>query len=95
MKHYTQFLKKRTPRLIQLGKISNALSYDIEEIERKLKALKQQRDEVENEIFTNISYFSGFGTSEVIETAKQRADEYNHRRVMNYPQYEDSERRND
>lgn len=95
MKHYTHFLKKRTPRLIQLGKMSNAVSYDIEETERKLKALKQQREEIESEIFNAISYFCGFGTSEAIEEAKAKAYEYNHNRVMNYPQYGDQERRND
>lgn len=87
MKNYTHFLKKRTPRLIQLGKMANALSYEIEETERKLKALKRQRDEVENEIFTNVSYFSRFGTSEAIKEAKRKAEDYNHNRVMNYPQY--------
>ncbi|WKS95894.1 hypothetical protein [Riemerella columbina] len=95
MKHYTQFLKERTPRLIQLGKMSRTLSHDIEETERKLKALKQQREEIESEIFSNVFHLYGRGTSEVIETAQQRADEYNHNRVMNYPQYEDNERRND
>ena len=91
MKHYTHFLKKRAPHFIQLGKMSNAISYDIEETERKLKALKQQREEIENEIYNEVFSFYGFSTSEAIETAKAKADEYNYNRVMNYPQYEDKE----
>ncbi len=59
MKHYTHFLKKRTPYFIQLGKISNAISYDIEETERKLKALKQQREEIENEYIVKFSVSTG------------------------------------
>ena len=35
MKHYTHFLKKRAPHFIQLGKMSNAISYDIEETKVK------------------------------------------------------------
>ena len=90
MKHYTHFLKKRAPHFIQLGKMSNAISYDIEETERKLKALKQQREEIEKEMAKADEY----NYNRVRNYPQYEDKEYNHNRVMNYPQYEDKERRN-
>ena len=85
MKHYTQFLPKKTLRMVQIGKQINALNFDIEETERKLKRLTADRNELETEIFTKVSFYNGFGTMETINTAKEKAENYNNVRLMNKP----------
>lgn len=83
MKHYTHFLPKKTLRMVQIGKQINALNFDIEETERKLKRLTADRNELENEIFKKVSFYDGFGTYAVILEAKAKADEYNNERLIN------------
>ena len=83
MKHYTHFLPKKTLRIVQVGKQINALNFDIEETERKLNRLKQDRDELEKEIFAKVSFYHGFRTYSVILEARDKADQYNNERLMN------------
>ena len=83
MKHYTHFLPKKTLRMVQVGKQINALDFDIEETERKLNRLKQDRNELERGIFAKISFYHGLGSYSVILEAKEKADQYNNERLMN------------
>lgn len=85
MKHYTQFLPKKTLRMVQIGKQINALNFEIEETQRKLNRLQKDRDELEKEIFAKVSHYSGFGTYAVILKAKETADHYNNERLMQSP----------
>lgn len=83
MKHYTHFLPKKTLRMMQIGKQINALDFDIEETERKLKRLTADRNELEKLIFEKVSYYHGFGALDNIMTAREKADKYNTERLMN------------
>lgn len=82
MQHYTKFLPKRTLRTVQLGKMSKALDFDIEETERKLNRLQNEKQNLENEIFNSVDFHHGFNTPEIINTAKEKAHDYNYNRVM-------------
>lgn len=69
--------------MVQVGKQINALNFDIEETERKLSRLTKDRDELETEIFSKVSFYSGFGTPTIIQEAKIQAEKYNNERLMN------------
>lgn len=82
MKHYTHFLPKKTPRMIQIGKQINALNFEIEETERKLKNYKANRLELEKTIYTNLTEYHGANALSVKLTAENKADHYNNERLI-------------
>ncbi|PTT74105.1 hypothetical protein DD829_16445 [Chryseobacterium sp. HMWF035] len=69
--------------MVKTGKQANALNYEIEETQRKLNRLTRDRDELESEIYKETASYHGFGTLEVIKTAKAKADHYNSVRTTN------------
>ena len=71
--------------MVQIGKQVNALNFDIEETERKLKRLTADRNELEKELFNKVAFFHGFGAYTEVLKAKAKADEYNNERLMYNP----------
>ncbi|WKW46733.1 hypothetical protein P3875_01280 [Myroides sp. JBRI-B21084] len=74
MKYWTHFLEKKTPLLTRNGKKQNAILFEIEELQTKLKMYGDAYNENECEIMVKALIHN---SKEQIEIAKEKALKYN------------------
>jgi hypothetical protein len=84
MKHWIDFLTKRTHNTKRMGKISNSIMFDIQQKEIELQNIKQTHQQNEQNIITEMSnlYKDPGAFKKELETALFKAKVYNNTPVL-------------
>jgi hypothetical protein len=79
MKHWSDFLDNRTHATKRLGKLANALTFEVQSKELELQNAKQNLDRFETQICNKIAgnYSSECEFENAILSAKHKADLWN------------------
>ncbi len=96
MKHWIEFLEKRTHEAKRLGKRVNALDFEVLEARQNLEMYEKQRNEVEAQIYNLIEplYIDNTECTEAILQAKEKANKYNSEPMANHTPTPKKEKRN-
>lgn len=86
MKHWIEFLSNKTHNIRRLGKLANALAFEVESKELEFKNAKLNLDRFETQICNKISgnYSSESEFENAILSAKSKANLWNNEPIENH-----------
>lgn len=86
-KHYTQFLSKKTPLMVEIGKKSIGYDYEIYELTARLEMMREEKKRLEGLILDEIQRFEPIPLEmeKAINLATLKAEFWHTERLVHHP----------